>query len=101
MATKTFKIGESSRGGIITVETTKDSVTLIAKEWDYSAGSSRSSNQTNAKETHRLEVSSSDSNADRKLLDWLCEESTSYYAETIMKWVRTKIKLSTSLFASW
>ena len=31
MATKTFKIGEYCKGGVITVETTAKKVTIIAK----------------------------------------------------------------------
>lgn len=38
MATKTFKIGEYCKGGIITVETKGSTVHIIAKEWDYSQG---------------------------------------------------------------
>jgi hypothetical protein len=32
MAKKTFKIGEVCRGGVITVETTAKTVTIISKE---------------------------------------------------------------------
>ena len=41
MSTKTWKLGENSKGGVITVTTTKKSVLIQAKEWDYSQGSSR------------------------------------------------------------
>ena len=36
MATKTWKLGEICKGGIITVETKGNIVTIIGKEWDYS-----------------------------------------------------------------
>ena len=92
MATKTFKIGEYCKGGVITVETTAKKVTIIAKEWDTSAGYSKGSNQSNAKEWNRLEVSTSSSDAERQL-DWfLCDLTTSYYAGEIMDWIKTKVK---------
>lgn len=92
MATKTFKIGEYCKGGVITVETTASKVTIIAKEWDTSAGYSKGSNQSNAKEWNRLEVSTSSSDAERKL-DWfLFDLTTSYYADQVMEWIKTKVK---------
>jgi hypothetical protein len=92
MATKTFKIGEYCKGGVITVETTAKKVTIIAKEWDTSVGYSKGSNQSNAKEWNRLEVSTSSSDAERQL-DWfLCDLTTSYYAGEIMDWIKTKVK---------
>jgi hypothetical protein len=92
MATKTFKIGEYCKGGVITVETTAKKVTIIAKEWDFSAGSKKSSDQSNAKEWNRLEVSTSSSDAERQL-DWfLCDLTTSYWAGEIMDWIKTKVK---------
>jgi hypothetical protein len=98
MATKTFKIGEYSRGGVITVETTKTSVKIISKEWDFSAGSRRSSDQSNAKEWNRIEVGIQDAEAYRKLSDYLHDDTTSYYADQILKWIESKVKLSKTLF---
>jgi hypothetical protein len=46
MATKTFKIGESCKGGVITIETTKTQVNVIAKEWDSSKGYNKGSDQS-------------------------------------------------------
>jgi hypothetical protein len=92
MAAKTFKIGEYCKGGVITVETTAKKVTIIAKEWDFSAGSKKSSNQSNAKEWNRLEVSTTSGDAESKL-DWfLFDLTTSYYAGEIMDWIKTKVK---------
>lgn len=92
MATKTFKIGEYCKGGVITVETTASKVTIIAKEWDTSKGFNKGSDQSNAKEWNRLEVSTSDSQAQSKL-DWfLFDLTTSYYTDQIMEWVKTKVK---------
>lgn len=91
MATKTWKIGEYCKGGIITIETTKTQVKVIAKEWDYSKGSSKGSDQSKAKEWNRLEVNLSSSDAERSV-DWfLFDLTTSYYAGEIMDWIKTKV----------
>ena len=91
MATKTFKIGEYCKGGVITIETTKTQVKVIAKEWDYSKGSSKNSDQSKAKEWNRLEVNLSNSDAESKI-DWfLFDLTTSYYTGEIMDWIRTKV----------
>lgn len=94
MATKTFKIGEYSKGGVITAETTKNKVTIISKEWDFSTGSRKSSDQSKAKEWNRIEVSLEDNGAYRKLSDYLHDDTTSYYADQILKWVESKVKFS-------
>jgi Tfp pilus assembly protein PilV len=91
MASKTFKIGERARGGVITAETKGNTVTLIAKLWDTSAGYTERSSQSNAKEMYRITVNVNDSDAEWKLFNWLCEESTSYWADEVLKWVATKV----------
>jgi len=93
MASKTFKIGEYARGGVITAETTAKQVTLIAKLWDTSAGYNKGSNQSKAKEMHRITVDLTDTNAEWKLFNWASEESTSYWADQILDWVKSKVKL--------
>jgi len=98
MATKTFKIGEYCRGGIITVETKGNKVTVIGKDWDHSQGTRRSSNQKNAKEWTRLEVDSEDSNAFRELSNFLLDLTTSYYTDEVMKFIESKVKLSSQGF---
>lgn len=90
MAQKTFKIGEYCRGGIIKAIATEDKVTIIGKDWDFSAGSTKGSNQSNAKEWTRLEVSTQDSNARREALNFLEDLTTPYYAEQVLKWVESK-----------
>lgn len=94
MASKTFKIGERAKGGIITAETTKNTVTLIAKLWDTSAGYTKSSSQVNAKEMHRITVDVNDREAEWKLSLWASEESTGYHADEILKWVKSKVTLN-------
>jgi hypothetical protein len=91
MATKTFKIGEYCRGGVITIETTKTQVKVIAKEWDYSKGSSKGSDQSNAKEWNRLEVNLASSDAESKVNWFLFDLTTSYYTDVILDWIKTKV----------
>lgn len=92
MATKTWKLGEVCKGGVITIETTKTQVKVIAKEWDTSKGFSKGSDQSKAKEWNRLEVSLSDTDAERKA-DWfLFDLTTTYWAGEIMDWIKTKVE---------
>ena len=90
MTTKTFKIGESCKGGVITVEIDKGQITIIGKDWDFSKGSNKSSDQSQAEEFTRLIVSLEDTQAYRTLLDFLCDLTTSYYAEEILGYIGTK-----------
>ena len=98
MANKTFKIGEVCIGGVITVETTAKTITVISKEWDNSGGYSRAASQTNAKELNRPTVDVSDNNAYRKLDQYLSDLSTSYWASQIMEWIESKSKLEKKFF---
>ena len=98
MATKTWKIGESCRGGIITVETTKTKVTVIAKQWDFSKGSSKSSNQSQAKEWNRLEVGTNELYVVRKLDNYLFDLTTGYYADQVLCWIKGKVKLGSEVY---
>ena len=92
MATKTWKLGEVCRGGVITIEITKTQVKVIAKEWDYSKGCNKGSDQSQAKEWNRLEVSLSNRDAESKA-DWfLFDLTTSYWAGEIMDWIKTKVE---------
>jgi hypothetical protein len=97
MATKTWKLGEVCRGGIITVQTTKTKVIVIGKEWDYAKGSNRGSDQSNAKEWTRLEVTLDDRDADRQLTLFLDDLTTSYHCGQIMEWIESKSKLNKRL----
>ena len=91
MATKTFKIGEYCKGGVITIETTKTQVKVIAKDWDFSKGSNKGSDQKNAKEFNRLEVGLTDSGAERKIDNFLNDLTTSYYAGVVLDWIKSKV----------
>jgi len=91
--TKTWKLGEWAKGGIITVEITGKIITVIGKEWDMSKGTKRSSDQSGAKEWTRGTVLANDREAYRKLYDFLSDLTTHYYAEQVIDWIKTKVKL--------
>ncbi len=92
MASKTWKLGEVCRGGVVTIETTKTQVKVIAKEWDTSKGYSKGSDQSKAKEWDRLEVDLSDTSAEYKVDDFLNDLTTSYWASEIVSWIKTKVE---------
>lgn len=100
MATKTYKLGEVCRGGVITVNTTKSKVTIIAKEWDFSQGTNKGSNQSNAKEFDRLVVDTSHAMALRKVKEYLEDLSTYYHSQEIVKWIESKTTFS-SEYGGW
>ena len=90
MPKKTFKIGEYCKGGIIAVELDNRTITVIAKEWDFSAGSNRGSKQSNAKEFTRLVLKPNDNTAYAKLYDFLIDLTTSYYTDMVIDWIYSK-----------
>jgi len=98
MASKTFKIGEYAKGGIITIETKGNKVAIIGKDWDFSKGSNRGSDQSGAKEWTRLEVDAEEFDADRQMTMFLHDLTTSYYTDEIMKWIESKTKLNKRMF---
>jgi hypothetical protein len=91
MAKKTFKIGEYAKGGVISIETSKTRVTIIGKEWDFSTGSSRGSNQSNAKEFTRIEVDISEDQAERNLENFLLDLTTYYYTDKMIEWIKKSV----------
>jgi len=98
MAKKTWKLGEVCRGGVITVETKNNLIKVIGKDWDYSQGTKKGSNQSNAKEWTRLEVDAEVSDADRQLSMFINDLTTSYHTDNIMKWIESKTKLNKRMF---
>lgn len=97
-ATKTWKIGEYCKGGIITVEIIGKVIHIIGKDWDTSTGYKKSSNQSNAKEWTRGTTDVTDRDAWRKCDDFLNDLTTSYYADEIMKWIESKIKFEKNIW---
>lgn len=98
MTTKTFKIGEYCKGGVLTVEIRGKIITVIGKDWDFKAGSTKSSDQSNAKEFTRGTVESTDPQAYRKLYDFLSDLTTHYYAEQVIDWIISKTKVEKRMF---
>ena len=97
MATKTFKIGEYCKGGVITVETKGNEVAIIGKDWDFSTGSRKSSNQSNAKEWIRCEFDAKlTSDARRQAEMFLLDLTTSYYTDQVMEWIESKVEFAQS-----
>ena len=94
MATKTFKIGESCVGGIITAIANDKSIQIQGKEWDYAKGSNRGSDQSNAKIFCSLTLRTDEGDIYRKLYNYLTEMTTHYYTEMIIDWIETKTKLT-------
>lgn len=93
-ATKTWKIGERAKGGVITVEINGKIVSIIGKEWDTSKGYSKASNQSNAKEFTRGTLDSTERDSHWKIDSFLCDLTSSYFADTITKWIETKVTLN-------
>jgi len=98
MATKTWKIGEYCKGGIITVEIKGKVISVIGKDWDTSAGYNRKSNQSNAKEFTRGTVLSNEKEAHWKLYNFISDLATSYWADTIIKWIESKVELKADFY---
>ena len=93
MINKTWNIGEYCKGGVVTVEINDKQIDVIGKDWDYSVGHNKNSNQSNAKEFNRLTVNSNELNAERKIRMFMCDLCTSYYSDVITDWIKTKIEL--------
>ena len=95
-ATKTFKIGEYAKGGVITAKVDGNNLTIIAKDWDTSTGYNKGSNQSNAKEFDRETVDCKANGARRSIDNFLNDLTTSYYAGQVIEWAETKgIKFET------
>ena len=89
MATKTFKIGESSRGGVITAEVKGNKVTVIFKSWNW-----YDRNASKAVEYNRIEVDATSNFAQRNLFFELTDDTTAYWADTVIEWIKTKVKFN-------
>ena len=96
MSTKTFKIGEYCKGGVITVIISPllGTINVICKEWDSSTGCKKSSNQSKAKEITSKYFIPEKNNCYRDLSNFLCNLTTSYYSNLIIDWIETKVKIN-------
>jgi hypothetical protein len=97
-STKTWKLGERCQGGVITVEIIGKVIAIIGKEWDTSAGFKKSSNQSNAKEFTRGTIDSTDREAEHKCFMFLTDLTSAYYADEVIKWIKTKVKFEFRIF---
>ena len=88
--TKTWKIGEYMAGGVLTVEIKNDTITIIQKEWDYSKGSRKSSDQSLSKELDRKSFGINNYNARNDMYMYLSSMTTSYYSEEVLDWIFKK-----------
>ncbi len=91
--TKTWRIGEYMRGGVLTVEINGDKINIIAKEWDTSKGYSKGSDQSKAKEFDRETYNATDSNVERQMMNFLEDLTTHYYASVVCDWIKSKVTL--------
>ena len=85
MATKQFKIGERAVGGIIKATVTGKVIQIQCLDW-YSK-----------KEVQSGTATTDDSDAYRKLWWYLGDVTSSYHADKILEWVKTKVKFQKEL----
>ena len=93
--TKTYKLGEQSQGGVITIVINGKMIEVQGKEWDFSKGSNKTSDQSNAKIFRRDIVMADNLGSRYNLLDILNDLTTSYYADEICNWIESKVQLKT------
>ena len=79
MAKKTFKIGEYAVGGIISVEITGKVIQVKALDWN------------SKEEVSTGSVMSDERQAQWKLDSYLNELTSSYYADKVLNWIKTKV----------
>lgn len=82
MATKQFKIGESAIGGIIKVEITGKLIQIKALDYYTKEQVSSGSGISN------------ESGVESKILWYLEDLTTPFYAEKVMKWIKSKVTLN-------
>lgn len=98
MKTKTWKLGEICQGGVVTVNVKGQSITIIGKEWDYSKGSNKGSDQSGAKEFTRFEIEANEYGASRKVLEFLQNLMHSWAADEIEKWIKERVTFTSDNF---
>lgn len=95
MKRKTWNIGEYCKGDVIETILTDTKLTVIAKDWDFKAGSTKDSDQSNAQEFERREFLLSPTSVFgtpyQEVYDYLTTLTTSYYADKIIEWAGLKI----------
>lgn len=97
MIKKTFNIGEYAKGGVISVEIKGKAVTIIGREWDFSKGSNKNSDQTNSPEFTRETFNADNETVRRELEEFLNDLTTSYYTDQIIEYIESNVKLYMNL----
>lgn len=82
MASKTFKIGEYVLGGTIKVDATPKRIVVTFID------------MFNGKELKMMTCPVEERNGERLLDEFLTENGTSYYADKVMTWIKSKVKLN-------
>lgn len=85
MATKTFKIGEYAKGGIIKVTADKKNINISVIDM-FGDGGEIASKKVVIDEHHFV----NSTNLERDLTNFLCDITTSYYCGKIMGWLKEK-----------
>ena len=92
MKSKTWNIGESCLGGVITAEIHDNNIVkVIGKEWDESKGWNKNSDQSNAEEFTRIEGNFLAWGIENDFDIFLNELTTSYYASQVIDWIKANI----------
>ena len=86
MATKTFKIGEYAKGGIIKVETTTDRI--IIKVIDMFGDEGEIASQTSVYTEHEVAIHCY--TLECRVSAFLLDITISYYTQKIMDWIKGK-----------
>lgn len=92
MKSKTWNIGESCLGGVITAEIHDNNIVkVIGKEWDTSQGWSRNSDQSKAKPFTEIEGNFLAWGIENQFDDFLNDLTTSYYASQVIDWIKANL----------
>lgn len=89
MISKTWAIGEYCKNGVISVEVHSTYVKIINREWDNSKGTTRDSDQSNAKVVEQRIYPLNLPNIFQRITQFLEDLTTPYYADKIVKWLQT------------
>ncbi len=80
---KTFKIGEYVIGGIIEVVSTKDTITINFRDMFGKTN--------NILDTKSFNIN--DRNIEREILFYISDNGTSYYANKVLEYIKSKIDI--------
>jgi hypothetical protein len=89
---KTWNIGESCQGGIITaiIEPSTDILELQIKGWDYRKYKLKTEDQPDAPVLHSIRLSSEGKKGWAIAEEFLTDYTTPYYASQVLDWVASE-----------